>query len=324
MTKGWGLLLLQAAIAGVCVYYLLQNLDAGRLGTALTAIPLWLSGASLLCVLILQALVGLRLHSLLPRLGYWQCFQAEALGTGVNNILPAKMGELAKVAYLSRRLQEGVYGALDAVFWSRLFDVNALLLLGLAAGTQLSMRPVVIPLAAVMLCAWLMLALFRLWPGLTGMALRLLPAFPLLAPVRQLVQQIPQRLSLPFLLRMGIGTATIWGLEVLLHGLVLRTLFSPCPTWSQVLTITTAGLLGLVAPGPPGAVGVYEAALVFALGAYGYDKETALAAAVFLHLAQALPCTAIGLWVFSGEGLSLGSLLRNKRAQTPSATPPPQ
>jgi hypothetical protein len=316
--------LLQAAIAGVCVYYLLRNLDAARLGTALAAIPLWLSGASLLCVLAVQTLVGLRLRSLLPRLGYWQCFQAEALGAGLNNVLPAKLGELAKVAFLSRRMQEGLCGAMDAVFWSRFFDVNALLLLGLAAGAQLSLRPVVLSLAGAMAGLWLVLVAFRLWPMFTGLALRLLPNIALLAPARELVQQVPQRLSLPFLLRLGSATAVIWGMEVLLHGLVLRTLFEAPPSWSQVLTITTAGLLGLVAPGLPGAVGVYEAALVFALGAYGYDKETALAAAVFLHLAQALPCTVIGLWVFSGEGLSLGSLLRTKRAQSPCATPPPE
>lgn len=316
--------LLQAAFAGACLYYVLRNLDAARLGSALAGIPLWLAAAALLVVLVLQTLVGIRLHGILPGLGFGQAFRAEALANGVNNILPAKLGEVAKVAFLARRLPGGMCQAMDAVFWCRFFDVNMLVLLGLSAGAQLNLRSVVLTLSCGLAGIWLVLLLLRLCPGLTRLALRLLPQKPLLAPARQLITEVPQRLSLRFVARLALWTALLWGLQILLHGLVLRTLFTPGPSAGQVLTVATAGLLGLVAPGLPGAVGVYEAALVFALSAYGYDKETALAAAVLLHLVQAIPCTALGLWVLSGEGLSLGSLLRGKRAQNCCTDSPPQ
>ncbi len=322
MNKTIGILL-QALLAGVCLYYVLSNLDVGRLGTALAGIPLWLSWGALIWAAANQVFAGQRLRSLLPRLPLRQAFQAEAMAAGVSNIFPAKLGEVAKVIYLSRRLPDGMCEAMDAVFWCRFFDVNILMLLGLAAGTQLSLLPVVYSLAFVMGGVWFGLLLFRFWPGLTPLALRLIPAVAALAALRQLIAQVPQRLSLGFVVGLGLRTALLWGMEILLHGVVLSVLFSGGPSFSQILTVTSAGLLGLVAPGVPGSVGVYEAAIVFTLGAYGYDKDTALAAAIFLHLAQAFLCTTIGLWVFFCEGLSLGSLLRGKQTQpAPPSTQP--
>jgi uncharacterized membrane protein YbhN (UPF0104 family) len=52
-------------------------------------------------------------------------------------------------------------------------------------------------------------------------------------------------------------------------------------------------------------VGVFEAAVVFALGLFGVDKEQALAAGVVLHMLQYIPVTLLGVLILAKSGLNI-------------------
>jgi len=61
-----------------------------------------------------------------------------------------------------------------------------------------------------------------------------------------------------------------------------------------VLVIVALGL-AMILPSPPAAVGVFEAAALLALNAYGYAQESALPYAIVLHMLNFLPFVAAGV-----------------------------
>ena len=77
----------------------------------------------------------------------------------------------------------------------------------------------------------------------------------------------------------------------------------------QALAVFILSALGMAMPSTPGAVGVFEAAIVFGLNhLFNVDKELALAIGLLIHMMQYIPTTAAGLVVLARSGLSLKSI----------------
>jgi len=71
---------------------------------------------------------------------------------------------------------------------------------------------------------------------------------------------------------------------------------------AQIFVVSVVGMAGLSAPATPGSIGVYEAALVASLTAFGQPKEESLAAALLLHAILMLPVLMLGLWATLSVG----------------------
>jgi uncharacterized membrane protein YbhN (UPF0104 family) len=63
--------------------------------------------------------------------------------------------------------------------------------------------------------------------------------------------------------------------------------------------------LGIMIPAAPGGLGPYEAAGVFALGAFGVNETSAASVALSTHAMQYLLITALGVLFVWREGISL-------------------
>jgi uncharacterized membrane protein YbhN (UPF0104 family) len=81
-----------------------------------------------------------------------------------------------------------------------------------------------------------------------------------------------------------------------LLGFDLGVSLSPVAGLFVLITIN----LALVLPSSPAAVGVFEAATLLALDAYGVDESRALSYALVLHALNFLPFVAIGLVLVRG------------------------
>jgi uncharacterized membrane protein YbhN (UPF0104 family) len=80
-----------------------------------------------------------------------------------------------------------------------------------------------------------------------------------------------------------------------------------------VLVAVAVGL-AMILPSPPAAVGVFEAAALLALKAYGISQTRALPYALVLHLFNFIPFLVMG-----GIALHLNALLaRRRRASEPA------
>jgi glycosyltransferase 2 family protein len=241
------------------------------------------------------------------------------VGFATNNLLPARLGELAR-AYLLRR-QTGLRKTfvLASIFLERIFD-------GLALVAML-----VILSALIELPGWgreVELAASLLFVGVALGVTVLLYRSDLVARLVEIVARpLPRRIGT---FAVGAFGAFVSGLgsmrrpDVVIGSSVLSVVVW-CIEWAAYIVVASAfslGLtpgqlaaacafllvvvnLGIMLPAAPGYVGTFQFFAVSALAVWGVPREPALAVAIVAHLAQYVLVTAIGLVFFSREHLSL-------------------
>lgn len=298
------LLLVQVGILAACVFYALKYLDVPRVLAALANVPVWkVFFVFLFQVFLAWVATPLRM-CYLCRFGPPVVTVVQAMGLGqlLNLILPAKLGEAAKLALLRRALPDGLAGATEVVFWERFFDLNALLSLVLVSGALMGSTVLSAPLGILVAGIWGAVFTLEFWWPLVERLMGRLPWPRLTAYLAGVASAVRHRLSLPFTLSMAGLTLFIWAGEVLMQGIMLRVAFGFDLTLAQIVVVSVVGMAGLSAPSTPGSIGVYEAALVASLTSFGQPKEESLAAALLLHAIMMLPVLMLGLWAMLSVG----------------------
>ncbi len=312
------LLLIQVGILAAGVWYALKYLDLQRVLAALSGVPVW----KVVLVLLFQAClswfaVAFRLYVLCRReVPFSTVFLAQTLAQFLNLLLPAKLGEAAKMALLSRALKGsgGLARVTEIVFWERFSDLNALLFLALLSGALLGSSALAAPLALVVAGIWGAVFVLKFWGGFVERLLGRLPWPRLAGYFVGVARALRERLSLGFALGLAGLTLPLWLGEVLVHGYMLRGVFGLDLTLVQILAVSVVGVAGLSVPATPGSVGVYEAALVAALMAFGQLREESLAAALLLHAVLMLPMLVIGCWAMTRIGFKAALALGRVQA----------
>lgn len=305
-------LLVAAAVAvtGLFVWLAVETIDLGETWRALGESDAEWIAPSLALLAASIALRALRWRLLFApgrRPPLRDTAAALLVGLFFNNILPFRAGEAARLVDLSRRTRVSRTETLATIAVERLFDVLTLLILLFLA------LPFLPDVTWVRAAAWLALALgFAL-----AVAVGLLVVFGdralrvLLWPLRWLPFVSHERWEYaPTMLGLGLAALRRPGLAA--TALVLTTLswlvmaasfWALMPAFDLELGYE-AGLLALIAaglamviPSPPAALGVFEAAIVVALGAFDVDASRALSYALVLHAVNFFPYMAAGLVV---------------------------
>jgi len=292
-------------LAAACLAYALWGVDFHRLGQALAGFPAWAMSLYAATVLASALAPGLRLRFL----------AGGRVSPAGGNVLPARLGEMTKAAYLCREAGLSLGQALEAVFWERFFDLSALLVLGVAVAALLGQGLLLYPLLAIVGGGWAFLALLRLRPAAAHACLRLVPGERLKLFAGEMLTLLEGRLRAGFLLRLAAWTALCWGVFILACAVGVVFIGGLPAKPVLILTVFAVTTLGFALPAAPGGMGVYEASAVLALGWFGVDREQAFALGLTLHMLQYIPVTLAGLWVLASSGLSLTDLRR--RAETP-------
>ena len=260
--------------------------------------------AVMTCVFFIRALRWQLLFAP-PRPPFRLVASALFVGYFFNNVLPARAGDVASIVALNRRARTPVAEATGTLVIERAFDLLSLLLL------LFIFLPWLPDLSWVRAAGLLAGGLFLV----IGLLIVILAAFgerPFAFVGRQLER-------VRFLADRGIGGAPA-NLFRGLHGLrrpwtgllcfVLTTLswlvlavgfwlvtfaFDLGLSYGAGLLVVIAVGLGMVLPSSPAALGVFEAATVLALAAYGIPDSEAVSFALVLHALNALPFIVLAL-----------------------------
>ncbi len=289
------------------------ELRAGVIGYDHTALLL-----ALVVSLFAYVALGARLHFMMPeRPGLRACISATLLGLGVNNIVPAKLGELAKVVYLHRRCAVPMPRLLGLLFWERFADLNAALLLALATFAMLGIHAALALPLGLVVAVWCGLVVLRRWPTLVARVVALLPGEKLRAFVAQLSASVRDGLHGRGAIRsLVIGTLLVWLFYAASMLIVMLNAAGLSLSLPAALAVFAVASLGMAVPAAPGGLGVYEAAMVAALGWFDVGRGDALAVALVTHMLQLLPTTLGGAAVMVRSGLrvrGLGGELERRR-----------
>lgn len=275
-------------VSGAAVVALVVVADPARaFQILLSASPMEIVLSVVACSLGLVARAAASREFIGGRVPLGGSFAALNIGYLANNLLPLRAGEAIRSVVLGRRSGLGLVGGATAVAAERLLDVvmaATILIAALpAAGVNAGwVTPVAAAVAAIFgvvllsgiarhrlrIAAWLEPRLAR-WPRLAGKLPDIARAFDGLAKPGRLLR--------------GAGwLALSWALGLTFFLLVLRAFIPEAPlSWAAFAVGVLA--FGIALPSSPGAIGVYEAALVGALTLCGVPAADSLAFAVAAH-----------------------------------------
>lgn len=303
--KTIGLFLRLAVVVG-CLVYAFWGINFGQLWGTVLQYNDWALLWTTLFTFVGYWAMGLRLDFLSKfKAGSWLCFKAFLMAMAVNNILPAKLGELAKAFYLRRECRFSLSQSISMVFWERFFDLNAILAMGLVVAYYFKLKMAFVPLAAGVGGIWAALWVVRTWPDFVGRIIAKLPSNRLSGFLAELKLQILHGVTPGFMVVLGLYTAVCWLLYSAGAFLVLLWVAKLPISLPHAGAVFVISALGMAMPSSPGALGVFEAAVVFSLGLFEVDRSQALAAALVLHMVQYIPVTVSGLLVLGKSGLNL-------------------
>lgn len=289
-----------------CLAYIGWDLDWAQFWTACRQFGL----AGLLITSILSVLQYLPVALRLSFLTHWEAglltsLKASVFCLGVNNILPAKLGEVAKAYYLRKKTGIPLGKGLGLIFWERFFDLNTLLLMGLAAAFMLGKNVVVAPLGMVVGGIWAAVILFRLKPALSGAVCKLLPGEKLKSLFRDVMEQLQSRVSPQFFAGLTAYSLLVWCGFATVYFAGIFWMGEMGLSFSQALTVFVVASIGFAVPSSPGGVGVFEGAFVFAMSLFQVEKEPALAIALVLRFLFFVPPVLAALYVMAQSKMSL-------------------
>jgi hypothetical protein len=270
-----------------------------------------------------------------PKLPYGKLWRATAIGMMINNVVPARVGEIARAFALSRSTPAVPFpAALASLVVDRLLD--AILLFGLMfaamlspafpQGAQISGRAVssyaifgvgvtLIGLAAMYVFILFPALVLGIWDVLTR---RLSPKLAsrgrdaLLSLSRGLhVLRSPRRFAVVLW-----WTLAHWLLNAFAFWVGFKATGMDLP-FSAALFLQGIIAIGVAVPQAPGFFGVFEHfARIGLVGIYGVSADAAVSWAIGYHLLSYVPITLIGAWYFLREGLSMGEISGAQRSAT--------
>ena len=271
------------------------------------------------------AAVGLNLLSILARALAWRTvvdqaitpappfgrvFSAYSVGLLGNAALPGRVGELARVAVLSRRMERG-RGAtatlLGTVFAHRVFDLfPALVLIAYVLLTAEIPHWAVTSLVVV---AGLGVVLFAF--ALVGGRIRQHPALHELGRARRLVSTARQGLGVmktPLAAVVAVWFQSLgWFLQLLAVWATMRAFEIDAPLHAAALVLLLMNV-ATVFPLWPGNIGLLQAAVALPLVSYGVAYARGFAYGLGLQMIEVFVGVGLGLTFLAHEGLSFATL----------------
>lgn len=305
---------------------------------------LWYFGGAMVAGTLIFPLRAVRWRPILapvaPDLPLGALWRATAIGMMVNNVVPARAGELARAYALTRETTRVPFSASFAsLAVDRVFDAFVVLLLMLAAMLDpafprhhlVAGEPVsywMMSGAAVLGAAVFMLYLIVFFPG------RMIALYELF--VRRIAPRFEARgrdALASFAGGLGVLKHPVRFFQVLFWA-VLHWLLNGFAFWlafkavgigapfSAALLLQGLIAIGVAVPSAPGFVGVFEYIGQQGLGIYGVDPARATSWAIGFHVLTYIPITVIGIYYFLRLGLHFRDLQRADAVIEGKTAPP--
>lgn len=311
------------AISALLLVLLFRNIDTESLLRTLATADFRLLPIGIAFYFVGVWIRSVRWRMLLPpgQVPVGLAFQALVVGFTVNNILPARLGEVARALLLKRWCGVHYGSTLASVVVERILDGLALAALLLAALAFVPMRApdyllgIGLLVGGVFAGVALVLAIAA-WRhqainDLAGWLARRLPA-RLGVLVQRASAKFLEGLHLvrngPRLAALGALSLLAWTSEL---GLFYALMFAfPMPASFSLAALggTSANFATLI-PSSPGYVGTFDAALVRVLmDTAGLALELATAYTLLVHVTLYLPVVLLGIGILWRRHLNLGQL----------------
>lgn len=265
------------------------------------------------------------LDPIYAKLPFDPLWRATAIGMMVNNVVPARAGEVARAYVLSRETQVPFATSIASLAVDRVFDAIVLLLLAFSSlldpafphGVRLGGQSVVSwAIGGTVLVAILVVLLYTLvfFPAqlirlFEVFARRLSPRIE--ARGRAALETFAQGLSVlrspGHFFAVFFWTLAHWLCNGLAWWVAMKAVGIHVP-FSAALLLQALVAMGVAIPAAPGYFGVYEAVGKLGLAIYGVPASLATSWALGFHILSFIPITLIGVFYATRLGFNLKDL----------------
>ncbi len=245
-----------------------------------------------------------------PHPGFRSIFAAFSVGLFANAVLPGRIGELARVAVLSRRLPRGggAWATLvGTVFAHRVFDVVAVSLLVVYVIVEARVPAwALTSLAGLVACGIAALAF-----GIASARLHHRPVLGELGAVRRVVTMARHGLAVMRAPAAAAGAVAMqcagWACQLFAVYAAMRAFNIDEPLVAAGLVLVLMNV-ATIFPLWPGNIGLLQAAVALPLVPYGIDYAHGFAFGIGLQAIEASVGVGFGLLFLAREGLSFAML----------------
>ncbi|HET9869868.1 MAG TPA: lysylphosphatidylglycerol synthase transmembrane domain-containing protein [bacterium] len=318
-------------------YFLFRNLNFARLLDNLGHFHIFWILPALAVYLLGYVLRGYRwviLMSPIKRCSFSSLFPTLIIGFMMNNLLPARLGEIYRAYHNGTKEGVSRSASLATILLERLFD-GLTMIVALWAALSFARLPIKVQSMpagiqhAIQWSPWVFGAAFVFCFALLifkKTAVATMNYFISHAPAQY--HEVLTKIGHTFIdglqvlqnAKESIGVMVLsllaWGCEFTSYYFIaigFSLAPSPLNLWSAALLMAVANL-GILIPNAPGGIGLFEFIGVALLLPYGIPKETAVGYMFLLHFLLLIPITLMGLYFFSREGLRFKDIGKKEMA----------
>ncbi|HEY7898669.1 MAG: lysylphosphatidylglycerol synthase transmembrane domain-containing protein [Gemmatimonadales bacterium] len=327
--------LLGIAISAVLLWWVLREVSLATVLHELSQANPWLFAIATVCATLIFPLRARRWRTILdpiyPKLPFGPLWRATAIGMMVNNVVPARAGEVARAYVLTRETPVPFSTSIASIAVDRVFDAIVVLLLAFLS--VLDPRfPANVRIAGESIVSWAIAGASLI--GVAVVVFYALVFFP--APLIRIFELFARRLS-PKIEERGRAALVTFseGLSVLrspkhfaavMGWTIAHWLMNAIGWWiamlavgidapfSSALLLQAMVALGVAVPAAPGYFGVFEKVAVLGLAIYSVSPSLATSWALGFHVLSFLPITIFGAIYAARLNLNLKDLQSQQNA----------
>lgn len=291
------------AVSVVLLYFSLKGMDYRKLLETLGTADLRYAFLPIGFIFVCLTLCSFRWSRVAGNgVRFRDAFVALVIGLFINNVMPARIGEVARGYALSRRRGMPFTYAFSTVFVDRVFDLIGLLVITFVFFPKETLPPAIsktlyVLVGVLMVCV----ALFFAFKGertvlkIKGFLER--RRYPVLNRLAQRVIEVQanlRRISAPgrFFFFVCLSVANWLSMSMALY-FSLRTLGVVMPFVYAPFVCALLNM-GLTVPSSPGYIGVYQFLLVYLLAIFSISQHEAFAVSLFFHASWYIPYNILG------------------------------
>jgi uncharacterized protein (TIRG00374 family) len=323
-------LIVALAVSGACLYWATRGTDWEAVGVALRGAHVgWclLVIAVSICCHTLRAERWRLLLRPVGRVPLWPAVAATFLGFGANAVLPLRLGELIRPAFLSRRVGIPLSPTISSIVLERIFDTLLVICCLLGVG-------LVYPVPELL---WRGSIILGIGASVGLVVLVVMERNRAVAErlIRRVVDMLPARVgesvwSIATGLLNGLGglndlrvvalvlasSIGLWSLITLTYTLSFFAMDVPIPTVAGSLVTVVIVAASVFLPQAPGFIGTWQAGCVAALhGVFGVPQEIAVGFSLLTWVIQMTANVGSALVAIAIEGVSLRELRDETRGE---------
>jgi uncharacterized protein (TIRG00374 family) len=323
-------------ISVLCLYLVVRGVDWIKLWSAFRTAEYWFLLPALVILLGCSYARARRWKLLIApseRIPIVRLFHIVNIGYLFNNLLPAKVGELVRAYLVGRIVKGGFAKALSTLIVERLLDVLCVVILLVILIPFVSLpswatRAGLIFGVVAILGITMLVVLARFGESGLRWLWRYLGRLPVIGKPRvrvwlsNLISGLKPLTELRLIPGIALWSVAVWvGYALLNYTLLAAFRMTVSVSFAVSAFALCATGFGMIVPSSPGAIGVFEGAVVLALGLYGVDASQAFAYAFGLHMFTNLGLIVLGLVGLRAESLSFGQVSRRVSEGSSTAEP---